>query len=60
MKILSEENQGKTLNEICREHETANRYFTIGRVNMRIGYLQLSKMKEIEKELSQNKKIVAK
>lgn len=60
IKILSEQNQGKTGNEICREHGISQPTFykwksKYGGLDMQ----QLTKMKELEKELSQYKKIVA-
>ena len=60
IKILSEQQQGKTVNEICREHGISQPTF----YNWKSKYgglevQQLSKMKEMEKQLSQNKKIVA-
>ena len=60
IKILSEQNQGKTVNEICREHGISQPTF----YNWKSKYgglevQQLSKMKEMEKQLSQYKKIVA-
>ena len=60
IKILSEQQQGKTVNEICREHGI--RQPTFYKWKSKYGGLdvqQLSKMKEMEKELSQYKKIVA-
>jgi putative transposase len=60
IKILSEQNQGKTVNEICREHGISQPTFF--KWKSKYGGLdvnQLSKMKELEKELSQYKKIVA-
>ena len=60
IKILSEQNQGKTVNEICREHGISPPTFY--KWKSKYGGLdvqQLSKMKELEKELSQYKKIVA-
>lgn len=60
IKILSEQNQGKTVNEICREHGIIQPTFY--KWKSKYGGLdvqQLSKMKELEKELSQYKKIVA-
>ena len=60
IKILSEQNQGKTVNEICREHGICQPTFY--KWKSKYGGLdvqQLSKMKELEKELSQYKKIVA-
>ncbi|QOW09859.1 transposase [Kaistella flava (ex Peng et al. 2021)] len=60
IKILSEQNQGKTVNEICRNHGISQPTF----YNWKSKYggldvQQLSKMKEMEKQLSQYKKIVA-
>lgn len=60
IKILSEQNQGKTVNEICRDHGISQPTF----YNWKSKYggldvNQLSKMKELEKQLSQYKKIVA-
>ena len=60
IKILSEQNQGKTVNEICREHGMSQPTF----YNWKSKYggldvQQLSKMKELEKQLSKYKKIVA-
>ena len=60
IKILTEQNQGKTVNEICREHGISQPTF----YNWKSKYgglevQQLSKMKEMEKQLSQYKKIVA-
>ena len=60
IKILSEQNQGKTVNEICREHGISRPTFY--KWKSKYGGLdvqQLSKMKEMEKQLSQYKKIVA-
>ena len=60
IKILSEQQQGKTVNEICREHGISHPTFY--KWKSKYGGLdvqQLSKMKEMEKELSQYKKIVA-
>ena len=60
IKILSEQNQGKTVNEICREHGISQPTFY--KWKSKYGGLdvqQLSKMKEMEKQLSQYKKIVA-
>lgn len=60
IKILSEQNQGKTVNEICREQGISQPTFY--KWKNKYGGLdvqQLSKMKELEKELSQYKKIVA-
>lgn len=60
IKILCEQNQGKTVNEICRSHSISQPTFY--KWKSQYGGLdvqQLSKMKELEKELSQYKKIVA-
>lgn len=60
IKILSEQNQGKMVNEICRKHGISQPTFY--KWKSKYGGLdvqQLSKMKELEKELSQYKKIVA-
>ena len=60
IKILSEQDQGKTVNEICRNHGISQPTFY--KWKSKYGGLdvqQLSKMKEMEKQLSQNKKIVA-
>ena len=60
IKILSEQNQGKTVNEIWLEHGISQPTFY--KWKSKYGGLdvgQLSKMKELEKELSQYKKIVA-
>lgn len=60
IKILSEQNQGKTVNEICREHGISQPTFY--KWKSQYGGLdvqQLTKMKELEKKLSQYKKIVA-
>ena len=39
IKILSEQNQGKTVNEICREHSISQPTFTNGRGNMAVWML---------------------
>ena len=60
IKILSEQNQGKTVNEICREHGISQPTFY--KWKSKYGGLevqQLSKMKDMERQLSQYKKIVA-
>jgi putative transposase len=60
IKILSEQQQGKAVNEICRANGISQPTFY--KWKSKYGGLdvqQLSKMKEMEKELSQYKKIVA-
>ena len=60
IKILSEQQQGKTVNEICREHGISQPTFF--KWKSKYGGMeiqQLSKMKTMERELSQYKKIVA-
>ena len=60
IKILSEQNQGKTVNKICRERGISQPTFY--KWKSKYGGLdvqQLTKMRELEKELSQYKKIVA-
>ena len=60
IKILSEQNQGKTVNEICREHSISQPTFYKWKSKYcGLDVQQLSKMKELEKQLSQYKKIVA-
>lgn len=57
IKILSEQNQGKTVNEICLEHGISQPSFY--KWKSKFGGLdveQLTRMKEMEKELSQYKK----
>ncbi|CAM3391835.1 transposase [Empedobacter stercoris] len=60
VKILSEQNQGKTVNEICREHGINQPTFY--KWKSKYGGMeahQLAQLKELEKQLSQYKKIVA-
>ena len=60
VKILSEENQGKTVNEICRNHGISQGTFY--KWKSKYGDMdahQLSQLKEYERQLSQYKKIVA-
>lgn len=60
IKILSEQQQGKTVNEICREHGISQPTFYSWKSKYGGSDVQqLAKMKEMEKELSQYKKIVA-
>ena len=60
LKILSEQNQGKTVNEVCRAYKISQPTF----YNWKSKYSgmdvnQLSHMKEVEKQLLLYKKIVA-
>lgn len=60
IKILSEQNAGKSVNDICREHGISQGTF----YNWKSKYggmeaHQLAQLKELEKQLSQYKKIVA-
>lgn len=60
IKILSEQEQGKTVNEICRDHGISQPTFY--KWKSKYGGMdasQLAQMKAMEKELSQYKKIVA-
>ena len=60
IKILSEQNQGKTVNEICREHGISQPTFY--KWKSKYGGLdvqQISIMKKLKKELSQYTKLVA-
>ncbi len=60
VKILSEQNQGKTVNEICREHGISQGTFY--QWKSKYGGMeahQLARLKELEKQLTQYKKIVA-
>lgn len=60
IKILSEQNQGKTVIEICWEHGITQPTFYKWKSKYDgLDVQQLSKMKEMEKQLSQYKKIVA-
>lgn len=57
IKILSEQHQGKTVNEICREHGISQPTFYKRRSKYGgLDVQQLTKMKALEKELSQYKK----
>ena len=60
VKILSEQNQGKTVNEICRDHGISQPTFYTWK--SKYGGMEahhLAQLKELEKKLSQYKKIVA-
>lgn len=60
VKILSEQNQGKTVNEICPEHGISQPTFY--KWKSKYGVMeghQLSQLKDLEKQLSLYKKIVA-
>ena len=60
IKILSEQEQGKAVNEICRDHGISQPTFY--KWKSKYGGMdasQLAQMKAMEKELSQYKKIVA-
>lgn len=60
VKILSEQNHGKTVNEICRAHGISQGTFY--QWKSKYGGMEahkLSQLKELEKQLSQYKKIVA-
>ena len=53
IEILSEQNQGKALNEICRDQGiTQPTFYNWKRKYVGLNFQQLSKMKDIEKELS--------
>jgi putative transposase len=60
VKILSEQNQGKTVNEICRDYGISQPTFY--KWKSKYGGMdthQLAQLKEFEKQLSQYNKIVA-
>jgi putative transposase len=60
LKILSEQQQGKTVGDICREHGISQPTFYQWKTKYSgLDIHQLKKMKEMEAELSQYKKIVA-
>jgi putative transposase len=60
LKILGEQQQGKTVGDICREHGISQPTFYQWRTKYSgLDIHQLKKMKEMEAELSQYKKIVA-
>jgi putative transposase len=60
IKILSEQNEGKKVNEICQEHGISQPTFFKWKSKYGgLGVQQLSKIKELENELSQYKKTIA-
>jgi putative transposase len=60
IKILSEQEKGKTVNEICRDHGISQPTFYQWKSKYSgMDINQLKQMKEMEKELVQYKKIVA-
>jgi len=60
IKILSEQQQGKTVADICREHGVSQPTFYVWKSKYSgMEVHQLKKVKELEAELAQYKKIVA-
>lgn len=60
LRIISEQEKGKTVNEICRENGISQPTFYQWKSKyMGMDLNQLKHLKEMEKELSQYKKIVA-
>jgi putative transposase len=60
IKILSEQDQGKSVSEICREHGISQPTFYQWKSKYSgMDVNQLRKLKDMERELSQYKKIVA-
>jgi putative transposase len=60
IKILGEQNQGKSVADICREHGISQPTFYQWKSKYSgLEVHQLKKMKELEAELTQYKKIVA-
>lgn len=60
IKILGEQQQGKSVNDICREHGISQPTFYQWKSKYSgLEVHQLKKMKELESELAQYKKIVA-
>jgi putative transposase len=60
IKILSEQDQGKSVSDICREHGISQPTFYQWKSKYSgMDVNQLKKLKELERELSQYKKIVA-
>ena len=60
IRILSEQDQGKSVSDICREHGISQPTFYQWKSKYSgMDVNQLKKLKELERELSQYKKIVA-
>jgi putative transposase len=60
IKILAEQDQGKTVSDICRDHGISQPTFYQWKSKYSgMDVHQLKRMKELEHELSQYKKIVA-
>jgi putative transposase len=60
IKIISEQEKGKSVSDICREHGISQPTFYQWKSKYSgMDLNQLKQMKEMEKELSQYKKIVA-
>lgn len=60
IKILSEQNSGKTVTEICTKHKISqSTFFKWKKKYTLTNSLHPNKFKEMEKELAQYKKIVA-
>lgn len=60
IKILSEQDQGKSVSDICREHGISQPTFYQWKSKYSgMDVNQLKKLKELERELTQYKKIVA-
>ena len=60
LKILAEQDQGKTVSDICRDHGISQPTFYQWKSKYSgMDVNQLKRMKELEHELSQYKKIVA-
>jgi putative transposase len=60
IKILGEQNQGKSVADICREHGISQpTFYQCKSKYSGLEVHQLKKMKELEAELAQYKKIVA-
>jgi len=60
LKIISEQEKGKSVNDICRDHGISQPTFYQWKSKYSgMDLNQLKQMKEMEKELAQYKKIVA-